>query len=250
MSDAAGIAAVAARLRGAGHLAVLTGAGISAQSGIPTFRDAQTGLWAKYRAEDLATPEAFERDPELVWRWYLWRRDLCRAAAPNAGHLALVEMERRAARFTLVTQNVDGLHRRAGHAEPLELHGCLLQARRLGDGAVVSLPEVAKAVPPRCEATGAMLRPNVVWFGESLPQDTLARAERAARECDLMLVVGTSSLVHPAAGLPRVALDAGAFVVEVNPQATPLTPHVSARLEGGAASVLPRLVEAAWMPGG
>lgn len=238
--------AIAARLREARYVAVLTGAGISAESGIPTFRDAQSGLWAKYRAEDLATPQAFERDRELVWRWYLWRRELVLGAAPNAGHLALVELERRMPRFTLVTQNVDGLHRRAGSAGPLELHGCLLQARRLDDGVVVDLPDSLQELPPRCPLSGSLLRPNVVWFGESLPAEPLARAAAAAQACDLMLVVGTSALVYPAAGLPLQALDAGAFVVEINPQQTPLTAQVPAHLRGTAAVMLPALLRAAW----
>ena len=172
--------------------------------------------------------------------------ELVLGASPNAGHLALVEMERRVARFTLVTQNVDGLHRRAGSASPLELHGCLLQARRLDDDTVVDLPDEVGDVPPRCAVTGSVLRPNVVWFGEALPVAPLTEAAAAAEDCDLMLVVGTSALVYPAAGLPVHALEAGAFVVEVNPAETPLTPHVSARLAGPAAGVLPALVAAAW----
>ena len=238
--------ALAVRLRVVRHLVVLTGAGISAESGIPTFRDAQTGLWARYRAEDLATPEAFARDPALVWRWYLWRRRLVETAAPNAGHLALVTLEQRVARFTLITQNVDGLHRRAGSADPIELHGCLLQARRMDGGEPVEFAPSDDESPPRSAETDELLRPNVVWFGESLPREPLARAEAAATDCDLMLVVGTSALVQPAAGLPLAALQAGAFVVEVNPQATPLSAHVSMRLAGNAAEVLPALLEAAW----
>lgn len=246
MSPCGDMVLAAERLRTAKRVVVLTGAGVSAQSGIPTFRDAQTGLWAQYRAEDLATPEAFARDPLLVWKWYLWRRQLCLDAEPNAGHLALVEMERRLRHFTLVTQNVDGLHRRAGSNSLLELHGCLLQARRLEDGVVVPLPDAPGQLPPRCGQTGAALRPNVVWFGESLPGDTLDRAVDAARDCDLMLVVGTSSLVHPAAGLPLAATAAGAFVIEVNPQTTPISSCVSLRLAGGSAQVLPVLLTSAW----
>ena len=246
MSTDRRLEALARRLRDARHVAVLTGAGISAESGIPTFRDAQSGLWARYRAEDLATPEAFRRDPELVWRWYLWRRDLCRAAQPNAGHLALVELARQVPRLTLVTQNVDGLHRRAGSRNVLELHGCLLEARRLDDGAVVPLPETPATLPPRCPRSGALLRPNVVWFGEALPAHILAAAGQAARDCDVMLVVGTSALVAPASALPFAALEADAFVVEVNPCETPLSASASLHLQGPASEILPRLLPGAW----
>ncbi|MCW5575364.1 MAG: NAD-dependent deacylase [Burkholderiales bacterium] len=238
--------AAARALQEARSVAVLTGAGISAESGVPTFRDAQTGLWARYRAEDLATPEAFARDPVLLWNWYLWRRRLVGEAAPNAGHLALVELERRVPAFTLVTQNVDGLHRRAGSRAVVELHGCLLQGRRLDDGAVVEFEDPPAGQMPVCPQTGARLRPNVVWFGEMLPAVAMVAAREAAESCDLMLVVGTSGLVYPAAGLPAMAAEAGAKVMEVNPVDTPLTPLADWALRGGAATVLPALLARAF----
>lgn len=235
----------AERLRDATSVLVLTGAGISAESGVPTFRGPQ-GLWRTFRPEDLATPEAFARDPRLVWEWYDWRRGLIAPLRPNAAHEAVAALENRTPTFLLATQNVDGLHATAGSRSMAELHGSLWRARCAGScGAVledrrVPLPDL----PPSCEC-GALLRPDVVWFGEALPEASLERALAAARQAQVVLVVGTSSLVYPAAALPEVGRRHGAFVVEVNPEATPLTPLADVSLRGRAAEVMPPLVEAA-----
>jgi NAD-dependent deacetylase len=233
-------------LRDAAHVVALTGAGVSAESGVPTFRDAQTGLWARYRPEDLATPEAFERDPKLVWEWYAMRRSLVARARPNPAHIALAAIEARARRFTLVTQNVDDLHRRAGTRELIELHGNIARSKCAREGVVVESWAPGDEVPPRCPRCGARLRPDVVWFGEMLPPQAYARAEAAARSCDLFLSVGTSSLVYPAAALPEIAKRSGAALIEVNPQATPLTPSADVALRGAAGELLPGLVALAW----
>ena len=236
------------RLRRARRVAVLTGAGISAESGVPTFREAQTGLWARYNPEELATPEAFQRNPRLIWEWYASRQQRVRQAEPNAGHRALVEMEHRIAEFTLITQNVDGLHRRAGSHQILELHGNLFRAKCFSeDRPVESWPD-SEEIPPRCPRCGGLLRPDVVWFGEMLPAATLRAAEHAAATAELFFSIGTSALVYPAADLPFAALNAGATVVEINPQPTPLSPHVTFSLNGAAGQILPALVAAAWEP--
>jgi NAD-dependent deacetylase len=223
---------------------VLTGAGISAESGVPTFRDAQTGLWAQYRAEELATPEAFLENPRLVWDWYAWRRELTARARPNPGHVALVELQARCPELTLVTQNVDGLHTRAGSRGVVELHGNIALNLCFQEGTLVGELEDDGSVPPRCPRCGSFVRPGVVWFGEALPPRALERAEAAARACEVVLSIGTSGLVHPAAGLPLVAKRAGALLLEVNPNPTPLTPHADFVLTGPAGVVLPALVQA------
>jgi NAD-dependent deacetylase len=227
-------------------IAVLTGAGISAESGIPTFRDALTGLWEKFRPEELATPEAFEANPKLVWDWYAWRRERVAQARPNAGHLALAELERQCRRhevdFTLVTQNVDGLHRVAGSHRVIELHGNIRRVKCFDrHHPVDSWPEGGGV--PTCPQCGSLLRPDVVWFGEGLPPDALAAAIAAARTCDVFLCVGTSTVVEPAASLPFMALEAGARVIEVNPQGTPLTRQATVSLRGTAGEILPLLAE-------
>ncbi|MBI5386229.1 MAG: NAD-dependent deacylase [Verrucomicrobia bacterium] len=233
-------------MRNARRIAVLTGAGISAESGVPTFRDAQTGLWANFKPEDLATPEAFRRNPKMVWEWYEWRRQRVRTVSPNPGHLALVEMERRVPAFTLVTQNVDGLHQRAGSRHVLELHGNITRTKCFEeDAAVESWPEDGE-VPPRCPRCGGMLRPDVVWFGEMLPEGAYAAAEAAAEACDVFFCVGTATVVYPAAALPFAALRAGATVVEVNPSETQLSDQATHSLRGRAGEHLPALVKAAW----
>ena len=223
---------------------MLTGSGVSAESGVPTFRDAQTGLWARYEPQDLATPEAFERDPGLVWEWYEWRRGLVREAEPNPGHLALVELERRVPSFTLVTQNVDGLHQRAGSENVLELHGNIMRSKCSVEGLEAEPRAGDESAPPLCPGCGAFLRPDVVWFGEALPGDAFAAASTAARTCDVFISAGTSSLVHPAAALPSAAARSGAVLVEVNPDDTPLTPQVDYALRGKAGAILPALVRA------
>ncbi|HWI81692.1 NAD-dependent deacylase [Ramlibacter sp.] len=229
-------------VRAARHLAVLTGAGMSAESGVPTFRDAQTGLWAKFDPQQLATEDAFRANPQMVWDWYAHRRAMIAQVAPNAGHRALAEFARRhPGRLTLITQNVDGLHQRAGSQGVLALHGNIAQDKWLDPPrACCDADAVAAGHPPSCARCGNLRRPDVVWFGEMLPADTLAAAERAARRCDLMLVVGTSGVVHPAAGLARLA---GGKVVIVNPDETGLDDAAHAVLRGTAAQLLPQLLE-------
>jgi NAD-dependent deacetylase len=236
-------------IREARHIAVLTGAGVSAESGLPTFRDALTGHWAKHRPEDLATPEAFERNPGLVWEWYRVRRTAALRAEPNPAHLALARLEELAARCTLITQNVDGLHRRAGSRDVIELHGNLTRIRcsREGTPSETWVEPGSGSPPPKCQACGAYLRPDVVWFGEPLPEGALRRAWGAVSECDLFLTVGTSNLVEPAASLPWLAAGHGATVVVVNTtmEGQREGPGIH-QLTGAAGQVLPRLVEAAW----
>ena len=226
------------------RVAVLTGAGVSAESGVPTFREAQTGLWARFSPEDLANPDAFRRDPQLVWEWYAWRRDLVSGVEPNAGHQALADLEKRFPVFTLVTQNVDDLHRRAGSRQVLELHGNLFRTKCFEEEVVVDAWKETGELPPRCPRCGGRLRPDVVWFGEWLPPDVLEKAQAAAAHCDVFLSVGTSSLVYPAAELPLLALRGGAVVVEINPRSTPLSEVAHYSLRGGAGEALPALVEA------
>lgn len=233
-------------LHNARHVVVLTGAGISAESGVPTFRDAQTGLWAKDSPEEVATPEAFRRNPRLVWEWYTWRRELVARAVPNPGHLALVKLEQRVPAFTLITQNVDGLHHRAGSHRVIELHGNIHRTRCFEEGVVVSSWPETGDVPPRCPHCGGLLRPDVVWFGEMLPPHALQKAVEAARTGDLFFSIGTSGLVHPAASLPYEALRHGATLVEINPDVTSLTAHATYILRGPAGRILPPLVRAAW----
>ncbi|HKS36948.1 MAG TPA: NAD-dependent deacylase [Verrucomicrobiae bacterium] len=237
---------VAAALKSAKHVAVLTGSGISAESGVPTFRDAQTGLWSKFKPEDLATPEAFRRNPKLVWEWYAWRRELVAGAQPNAGHLALVELEQRIREFTLITQNVDGLHQRAGSRNIIEIHGNITRTKCSEEDIAVTEWEETGDAPPRCPRCGGTLRPDVVWFGESLRPEAIEGALRATRRCDVFLSIGTSTLVHPAASLPFEATEGGATVIEINTNATPLTTRATFPLRGPAARVLRELLRAAW----
>jgi len=235
-----------AALRDARHIAVLTGAGVSAESGIATFRDAQTGLWARFRPEELATADAFRADPKLVWDWYAWRRELVAKAQPNAGHYAIVRLASLVPRFDLITQNVDGLHARAGSVDPIELHGNIHRVKCFEEDTVVAIWSDSGVVPPRCPRCGGRLRPDVVWFGEMLPPEALMRAEAAARACDVFFSVGTSAAVYPAAQLPVTALESGATVVEVNKDATPLSRLAAFSLRGASGEILPRLVAAAW----
>jgi NAD-dependent deacetylase len=208
---------------------------------VPTFREAQTGHWEKYEPLELATPGAFERDPELVWRWYQWRRELVANAAPNAGHRALAELASLVPRLTLVTQNVDGLHQRAGSRDVIEFHGNIFANRCFADGRIVEAAEVDG--PPTCPDCGARTRPGVVWFGEAIPEEALHASFAAAGDCDVFLSVGTSALVYPAAGLADVAIDAGAITIEVNPSPTGQSDSYTASLRGNAGVVLPKLVE-------
>ena len=234
------------KLRNARRVTVLTGAGTSAESGVPTFREAQTGLWSKFRPEDLATPEAFKRNPRMVWEWYAWRRELVGQAAPNPGHYALARMETLVPSFTVVTQNVDGLHQRAGNKNVLELHGSITRTKCFTENTVVeSWPETS-SVPPPCPKCGSHLRPDVVWFGEALPDGIFERALAASTGCDLFFSIGTSSVVYPAASLAHEALRQGKTLVEINPQATDLTTKATFSFQARSGELLPALVAAAW----
>ncbi len=222
-------------------IVALTGAGISAESGIPTFRG-PGGMWRQWRPEDLATPAAFARDPRLVWEWYDWRRGLIARATPNAGHRALVDLENGREKFTLVTQNVDGLHDLAGSRNTVKLHGDIWRMRCTECRAEwtdrrVPLPEL----PPRCRC-GAMARPAIVWFGESLPDGAMEQAEQAACRADVLLVIGTSAVVYPAAGLVPYAVESGAQVIEINTEPSLPGGEVAYALKGPAGEILPRLL--------
>jgi NAD-dependent deacetylase len=235
-----------ATMRAARRAAALTGAGVSQESGLRTFRDPQTGLWAKHKPEDLASPEAFRRDPQLVWDWYAWRREAIKGVRPNPGHYALVEMEKRVPEFTLITQNVDGLHRLAGSQKVLELHGNIQRVRCSVCGRFAEDWQETENEVPQCEVCGGLLRPDVVWFGESLPRGELESAVEAARTCEVFLSIGTSGIVQPAASLPYAAHNRGALVAEINPEPTPLTQKVDVFLQGKSGELLPALVEAVW----
>lgn len=232
-------------VRAARHIAVLTGAGVSAESGVPTFRDAQTGLWAQFNPQDLATEAAFRSHPQRVWDWYQFRREAVARVQPNAGHLALAQWARRhPGRMSLITQNVDGLHQRAGYPGTIALHGSLLEDRWLDPPRSCCLEgSVTAGYPPRCPGCGNLRRPAVVWFGEHLPPQALAAAEAAVQACDLMLVVGMSGVVYPAAGLALQAHQRGARVVIVNPEPTELDPVADRVLHERAAQCLPLLLE-------
>jgi NAD-dependent deacetylase len=228
-------------MRRAKNVVVITGAGVSAESGVPTFRDAQTGLWASYDPAELATPEAFQRNPRLVWEWYAWRRELIADCQPNPAHFALARLEQHVPNFTLITQNVDGFHHLAGSKHILELHGnlgrtkCFLHEHlvlRWDDG----------EIPPTCPHCGSLCRPDVVWFGENLPYDKLMAAWEAVEHADVTLSIGTSSVVYPAAQLPLATLQAGGIVVEINPTATPLTQFADFVFVEKAGSIVPQLV--------
>jgi NAD-dependent deacetylase len=241
-STASTLAAAARTLAAASHVVVTTGAGMSKESGIPTFRDAPSALWANYNPEDLATPEGFLRNPELVWRWYAERREMIARCAPHAGHFALARLEALFDEFTLLTQNIDNLHRAAGSTAPVELHGNIFRFKCFDRGHPVAELPGGDRIPPRCHC-GSMIRPDVVWFGEILSQDDLARAYEALALCDVILVVGTSGIVYPAAGFPAIARQAGARVVEVNPEVTPITAGADVFVRSGARDALPAIVE-------
>jgi NAD-dependent deacetylase len=228
------------------RVAVLTGAGVSQESGLRTFRDAQAGLWAQYKPEDLATPAAFARDPKLVWDWYASRREAVRGVKPNAGHYALAEMERNIPEFTLITQNVDGLHHKAGSKNILELHGNVLNVRCSECGAFALTWDDDLNFVPRCQKCYGLLRPDVVWFEEALPREQLDAAVEATRTCQVFFSIGTSGVVHPAAALARAAQSEGSVVIEINAEPTPLTPKVDFAFHGKSGEILPELVKAVW----
>ncbi|MBL1216821.1 MAG: NAD-dependent deacylase [Planctomycetes bacterium] len=242
-------------IRAAESVVVMTGAGISAESGIPTFRDELTGMWENYDPEQLATPQAFERDPETVSRWYDQRRANIAKCEPNAGHQALATLERwqtkdRGRRFTLLTQNIDGLHRRAGSANVVELHGTIWRWRCTKTGREREYRHIPFPSYPPLSEDGGLLRPAVVWFGEMLPEREMMTAQRECESCDVYFSIGTSTQVFPAAGLIQLAHASGARTVEVNPETTPVSNLVDWSLRGPAGTVLPGLVERVMPPTG
>ncbi len=228
-------------LKGAKYLVVLAGAGLSQESGIPTFRGAD-GLWKQFRPEELATFDAFRKNPDLVWEWYCWRRSIIARAEPNPGHYAIVEMEKRFEQFFLITQNVDGLHRRAGNKKFVEIHGCIWESRCLNCHNVIEDHEIDHRKIPPCRKCGGRLRPNVVWFGEAIPDMSLRKSIYSAQNCDVMIVVGTSGYVQPAASLPFHAKQNNAFVIDVNVEATPVSEIADVFLQGKAGEILPAIV--------
>lgn len=247
--DDAHILTAANWIRQAQQVAVLTGAGASKESGVPTFRDALEGLWAQYDPAQLATPEAFARDPKLVWDWYAWRRDKVSQAQPNPGHYALAELERIHSNVIVITQNVDDLHERAGSRDVIHLHGRLAgnkcSAECQGSPTLIDLAALEdEGKPPACPHCGAPLRPDVVWFGEALPQAALQRAYHISQHCDLMVVIGTSGLVTPAATLPIIAKQSNARLIEINPDDSMLTPHAHLKFSTPSGIALPRIIEA------
>lgn len=241
---------IAKRLATATRVTVLTGAGISAESGVATFRD-PNGIWTKFKPEELASMDGFLKNPNLVWQWYQGRRDVLEKVVPNPGHTALAELQRwletRGGRLTLATQNVDRLHHRAGSTDVLELHGNIVEnycsrCRKPHEYVFSDNPDQRE--PPRCTYCGGQIRPAVVWFGELLPVDVLAAAEAASEQCDVFFSIGTSAEVYPAAGLPIVAKRNGAFLVEINPNATALTRYADVVLHAASGAVLPQIIEA------
>lgn len=245
------ILAAASLLHNARSVTVLTGAGVSKESGVPTFRDALEGLWARFSPEQLATSEAFQRNPKLVWDWYQFRRELVQRATPNPGHVAIASLEKRLPRLITVTQNVDDLHERAGSQYVYHLHGRIANNRCFfdcqGDGTYIDVSRMTwnrEFGPPPCPYCGRWVRPDVVWFGESLPVDALEKAMESSISSEVMLVIGTSGLVSPASMLPSLARDHGAVVIEVNPDDTPLTALATIKLSGPSGVLLPSLLQA------
>lgn len=233
-------ARIRSRLLNASSIAVLTGAGISADSGVPTFRG-EDGLWRNFRAEELATPDAFRRDPALVWEWYNWRREIIATKNPNAAHHALVKLERHTPAFTLITQNVDGLHAKAGSKNITEIHGNIWKTRCTACGDVSHNSDVPIAILPHCKNCNGLLRPHIVWFGESLDPADIKRSMDALHTCEVLLVIGTSGVVQPAASFVSAAKGAGAYVVEINIEETPNSYLVDEVFAGRASDVVPLL---------
>lgn len=242
----------ATNLKMADRVCVLTGAGVSKESGVPTFRDAQEGLWAKYDPAELATPEAYRKNPKLVWDWYAFRREIGNKAKPNNGHYALAELEKTIGALPVITQNVDDLHEQAGSTDVIHLHGNLYGNKCFYDcqGEPTLIDTSALVIdkddtPPVCPHCGRKsVRPDVVWFGETLPMDNLKRAAALAAAADVILVIGTSGMVHPAASLPQYTRQGGGVLIEVNPDDTQLTSDMDIVLRGASGDVLPKLVEA------
>jgi len=230
------------RIADASRITVLTGAGISADSGVPTFRGPD-GLWRNFRPEDLATPEAFERDPALVWEWYNWRRERIAAVRPNEAHLAIARLQDRLPDAGLITQNVDGLHRAAGSSRLSEIHGNIWHTRCTGCGAIAEDRRIPLPRLPSCESCRSLLRPHIVWFGESLNREDLSSCDRAVRTCEVLLIVGTSGVVYPAAGFAALAKAHGAYVIELNLDETPQSSFVNCSLLGRAKDLVPAVLE-------
>lgn len=235
----------------ANQIAILTGAGVSKESGVPTFRDAQDGLWAKYDPQELATPTAFRRNPKLVWDWYTFRREMGAKAKPNPGHVALAEIERRFPGTVLITQNVDDLHEQAGSQDVIHLHGNIARSKCSvdcqGTPTIIDITKLTwdrNAGPPACPYCGSFVRPDVVWFGEMLPSYAINRAADLSEACDLMIVVGTSGIVTPAASLPAHAKRSGATIIEVNPDYSMITRIADIKLDGPSGEMLPLVMEA------
>jgi len=241
MDTQTAIKKVKTKLKSAKSVSVLTGAGISADSGVPTFRG-EEGLWKQYRAEELASPDAFARDPKLVWEWYSWRRELIATKVPNPAHEALATMVGQFRSFVLITQNVDGLHRMAGSQDILEMHGNIWKVRCTKCSTVTDNLDLPIAYPPECEACGGLLRPHIVWFGESLNPQIMDRCMQALQSCDVLLVIGTSGVVQPAASFAMVAKSAGAYTVEINLDPTPSSGNMDIVINGKAKDVVPLLV--------
>ena len=243
MSTGSTLGLVRDKLSAAQSVTVLTGAGISADSGVPTFRGAD-GLWRNFRAEDLATPEAFARDPRLVWEWYNWRRELIATKRPNPAHETVAAMEQRFKQFWLITQNVDGLHRDAGSRQLSEIHGNIWMVRCTQCRKILENRAVPITILPLCPSCGGLLRPHIVWFGESLAEEDLERSAAALQRSDVCMIVGTSGLVYPAAGFGAIAKQAGAYIVEINLDSTPHSNLADATLQGRARDLVPLLLEA------
>ncbi|MEC4674444.1 MAG: NAD-dependent deacylase [Nitrospirota bacterium] len=241
MNPASAIQLIRDRIAKATAITVLTGAGISADSGVPTFRGAD-GLWNNYRPEELASPEAFDRNPRLVWEWYNWRRELIASVQPNAAHAALVELERRADNFWLITQNVDGLHPSAGTRHLSEIHGNIWKVRCTGCGKIEEDKTLPIPLLPTCTSCQSLLRPHIVWFGESLDPEDLRQSHAALQQCEVLLIIGTSGQVYPAASFGPVAKDRGAFVVELNLDSTPQSDLVDISVQGRAKDLVPQLL--------
>ena len=249
MIDPALIEQAANTLRHARNVTVLTGAGVSKESGVPTFRDALDGLWAQYNPEELATPMAFEKNPKLVWDWYTFRRELVSKARPNPGHIALAQLEQHFPSMPIITQNVDDMHEQAGSTHVIHMHGNIARSKCFnncqGNPTIIDLEQLeTDETPPKCPHCGANVRPDVVWFHEILPGDALQDAKAAAQGCDVMLVVGTSGLVTPAASLPQVAKHNNAQIIEVNPDYSMITRIADIKLTGPSGEILPQLIEA------
>jgi NAD-dependent deacetylase len=231
-------------LRKTRSVAVLTGAGISAESGLPTFRDAMTGLWAKFNPQELATPQAFRKNPKLVWDWYATRRERAKSAKPNPGHFALAEMEKHYPHFSLITQNIDSLHQAAGSQNVVELHGNISRVKCFDQNHLAETWEENGAEVPKCVTCGSLLRPDVVWFGEQLPEQAFESAVTAAYNCEVFFSIGTSGTVEPAASLARVAAQSGATVITINLEVDNIAAPPRFSFNAKAGELLPALVKA------